>query len=115
MISAFFIFNGKGDVLISRVYRQDVKRTISDIFRVHVLAQNIKTPVLTLGSTSFYYIKHENLFLVAVSKTNPNVALIFEYLYKIVSLGIKYFNRFDEDSVKSNFTLLYEIFDGISN
>lgn len=112
MISAFFIFNGKGDVLISRVYRQDVKRSLSDIFRVHVLAQNIKNPILTLGSTSFYYIKHENLFLVAVCKCNPNAAMIFEFLYKIVFLGTKYFNRFDEDAVKENFTLLYEVMDG---
>ncbi len=112
MISAFFIFNGRGDVLLSRVYRQDVKRSLTDVFRVHVLAQNIKTPMLTLGSTSFYYIKHENLFLVAVCKCNPNVALVFEFLYKVVSLGVKYFNRFDEDSVKDNFTFLYEIMDG---
>jgi AP-2 complex subunit mu-1 len=112
MISAFFILNGKGDVLISRLYRQDVKRSLSDVFRVHVLAQNIKNPILTLGSTSFFYIKHENLFLVAISKCNPNAALIFEFLYKIVSIGTKYFNRFDEESVRENFTLLYEVLDG---
>jgi AP-2 complex subunit mu-1 len=112
MISAFFILNGRGDVLISRVYRQDVKRSLSDVFRVHVLAQNIKNPILTLGSTSFYYIKHENLFIVAVSKCNPNAALIFEFLYKIVSLGTRFCNRFDEEAVRENFTLLYEVMDG---
>lgn len=69
---------------------------------------------MTLGSTSYYHIKHENLFLVAVSKTNSNVALIFEFLYKTVHLGTKYFLKFDEEAVKNNFTLIYELLDGMS-
>jgi AP-2 complex subunit mu-1 len=86
---------------------------VSDLFRIHVVANtNVKSPIITLGSTSFYHIKYENLYLVAVTKNNANTALVFEFLYKIAQLGDKYFNKFDEDSVKNNFTLIYELMDG---
>lgn len=74
---------------------------------------DVKSPITTLGSTSFYHIKHENIFLVAVSKTNANVALVFEFLYKVAKLGVKYFVKFDEEAVKNNFTLIYELLDEI--
>ncbi|KAJ3213315.1 hypothetical protein HK099_007461, partial [Clydaea vesicula] len=102
------------EVLISRLYRVDIKRSISDVFRIQVISNtDVRSPIITLGSTSFFHIKHENLYLVAVSKLNTNAALIFEFLYKVASLGKSYFGKFDEDSVKSNFTLIYELSDEI--
>jgi AP-2 complex subunit mu-1 len=91
------------------------RRSIADLFRIHVIAApgDVKSPITTLGSTSFLHIKHDNLFLVGVSKTNSNVALIFEFLYKVAGLGLKYFSKFDEESVKNNFTLIYELLDGM--
>ena len=57
--------------------------------------------------------RHENLYLVAVTKLNANAALIFEFLYKITTLGRSYFGKFDEEAVKNNFTLIYELMDGM--
>jgi AP-2 complex subunit mu-1 len=39
--------------------------------------------------------------------------LIFEFLYKVVALGKSYFGTFNEQAVKDNFTLIYELFDEI--
>jgi AP-2 complex subunit mu-1 len=69
--------------------------------------------LITLGSTSFFHIKEDNLYLVAVTKSNPNAALVFEFLYKIVNLFKSYFPIVTEDSVKSNFVLIYELIDEI--
>lgn len=84
MISAFFILNLKGEVLISRVFRGDVKqvyftgqaglindgccyrRSVADIFRIHVVANpDVRSPIITLGSTSFFHVRHQNLYLAA--------------------------------------------------
>ena len=67
---------------------------------------------MTLGSTTFSHIYNDNIFLVAVTKGNANAALIFEFLYRFASLGKSYFGRFDEDAVKNNFVLIYELLDG---
>ncbi|KAJ3042705.1 hypothetical protein HDV00_006762 [Rhizophlyctis rosea] len=62
---------------------------------------------------SFFHVRHENIFLVGVTKVNANAGLVFEFLYKIVNLGRSYFGRFDEEAVKNNFTLIYELLDEI--
>ncbi|KAI8821627.1 adaptor complex AP-3 domain-containing protein [Fimicolochytrium jonesii] len=114
MLSAFFIFNVKGEVLISRVYRPDIKRSVADVFRIQVVSStDVRSPITTLGSMSFFHVRHENIYLVGVTKINANAALIFEFLYKVVNLGRSYFGKFDEDAVKSNFTLIYELLDEI--
>jgi len=58
-------------------------------------------------------VKHENVYLVAVTKSNANAALVFEFLYRLVALGKGYFGKFDEEAVKNNFVLVYELLDGV--
>ncbi|KAJ2713950.1 clathrin associated protein complex medium subunit [Coemansia spiralis] len=116
MLSAVFIYNQKGEVLISRLYRHDVKRSIADVFRVHVIssaAGSVKSPVTTLGSTSFFHLRYDNVWLCAVTRSNTNGALVFEFLYRFLGLGVSYFGRFDEEAVKSNFALVYELLDEV--
>ncbi len=49
---------------------------------------------------------------MAVTKSNANAALVFEFLYRLVALGKGYFGKFDEEAVKNNFVLVYELLDG---
>jgi hypothetical protein len=67
-----------------------------------------------LGSTTFSHVKHENIYLVAITKSNANAALVFEFLYRLIALGKGYFGKFDEEAVKNNFVLVYELLDGNS-
>ncbi len=114
MISAIFLYNMKGEILISRLYRHDLKRSISDSFRIQVISNaDVRSPVMTVGSTTFFHVRHENLYLVAVTRMNANAALVFEFLNRLVTLGLSYFGKFDEDAVKSNFVLIYELLDEI--
>ncbi|KAJ2608381.1 clathrin associated protein complex medium subunit, partial [Coemansia sp. RSA 1365] len=39
--------------------------------------------------------------------------MVFEFLYKLLGLGVSYFGRFDEESVKNNFVLIYELLDEV--
>ncbi|EGG02137.1 uncharacterized protein MELLADRAFT_91641 [Melampsora larici-populina 98AG31] len=114
MISALFILNLKGEVLISRLYRPDIKRSIADIFRIHVISNpDVRSPIITLGSTSFFHVRHQNLYLAAVTKSNANAAIVFEFLYRLINLTRSYFGKMDEESVKNNFVLIYELLDEI--
>ncbi|SCV69516.1 BQ2448_2536 [Microbotryum intermedium] len=115
MLSAFFILNLKGEVLISRLFRPDLKRSISDIFRIHVIASSTPptSPLVTLGNTTFFHVRHGGLWLVAVCKNNANAALVFEFTYRFINLGRAYFGKLDEESVKNNFVLIYELLDEI--
>ena len=45
MINGFMLITGKGDLLISRLYREDVKGAV-DIFRTHVIAsKEVRAPL----------------------------------------------------------------------
>ncbi|EME81563.1 uncharacterized protein MYCFIDRAFT_32614 [Pseudocercospora fijiensis CIRAD86] len=114
MLSGVLLFNQKGELLIMRAFRQDMRPRLADVFRIQVISNpQIRSPILTLGSTTFSHIKSENIYIVGVSKGNVNSALVFEFLYKLVQLGKSYFGRFDEEAVKSNFVMVYELLDEI--
>ena len=114
MLSGILVFNQKGENLIFRAFRNDCRPRLADIFRIQVISNpQVRSPILTLGSTTFSHVKHENIYLVAVTKSNANAALVFEFLYRLVTLGKSYFGKFDEEAVKNNFVLIYELLDGM--
>jgi len=50
---------------------------------------------------------------VAVTKVNANAAMVFEFLNRLVDgIGRSYFGKMDEEGVKNNFVLIYELLDG---
>jgi AP-2 complex subunit mu-1 len=113
MLSGILVFNQKGENLIFRAFRADCRPRLADVFRIQVISNaQVRSPILTLGSTTFSHIKHENIYLVAVTKSNTNAALVFEFLYRLITLGKGYFGKFDEEAVKNNFVLVYELLDG---
>ncbi|PKY06219.1 adaptor complexes medium subunit family [Aspergillus campestris IBT 28561] len=114
MLSGILVFNQKGENLIFRAFRSDCRPRLADIFRIQVISNpQVRSPILTLGSTTFSHVKHENIYLVAVTKSNANAALVFEFLYRLIILGRGYFGKFDEEAVKNNFVLIYELLDEI--
>lgn len=45
-------------------------------------------------------------------RNNANAALVFEFCYRFIAIAKAYFGKVDEESVKSNFVLIYELIDG---
>lgn len=48
----------------------------------------------------------------ADDRCNASAALVFEFLYRFVNISKSYFGKLDEESVKNNFVLIYELLDG---
>lgn len=138
MITALFIFDAKGDILISKLYKEGVKRNISDVFRIQVITTNsknnsagdsdgrdVRSPVLTLGSTSFIYIKSGLLWICAVTRSNQDCSLVLEFLYNFENLLKNMLIGYGNDSqlsikkqltdelITNNFNLIYELLDEV--
>uniref|UniRef100_A0A8D2DRZ0 MHD domain-containing protein n=1 Tax=Sciurus vulgaris TaxID=55149 RepID=A0A8D2DRZ0_SCIVU len=103
MIGGLFIYNHKGEVLISRVYRDDIGRNAVDAFRV----------MLSTRGSSFFHGKRSNIWLAAVTKQNVNAAMVFKFLYKMCDVMAAYFGKISEENIKNNFVLIYELLDEI--
>uniref|UniRef100_A0A7N8Y5H7 Adaptor related protein complex 1 subunit mu 3 n=1 Tax=Mastacembelus armatus TaxID=205130 RepID=A0A7N8Y5H7_9TELE len=71
------------------------------------------TPVVSHGSAHFMWIKHSNLYLVAITKKNANAALVYSFLYKIIQVFKEYFKELEEESIRDNFVTVYELMDEV--
>ncbi|RHY04189.1 hypothetical protein DYB25_002030 [Aphanomyces astaci] len=135
MISGLFLISQKGEVVLNRLYRDDVSRRAADAFRLQVIAAKETgslPPIKSIDGCSFLYTRHENLYLVAVSRANINtghtVALVFQFLTNINGIFQDYMGKkynevdvyksaFDphmsslQESIRNNFTLVYELLD----
>ena len=114
-ISAIYFLDRKGRVIIFRNYRGEVDQDISEGFIDEVLEldeANMK-PAFTIDNVHYIWIKHQNIYLVAVGKRNINVALTFSFLYKLKDVLINNFNILEEETVKDNFVPIYELLDEV--
>ncbi|XP_057479167.1 AP-2 complex subunit mu-like [Actinidia eriantha] len=112
--SAIYFLNLRGDVLINRLYRDDVWGNMVDAFRMHIMqTKELGTcPVRQIGVCSFFYMRISNVYIVIVVSTNVNVACAFKFVVEAVALFKPYFGgAFDEDAIRSNFVLIYELLD----
>lgn len=65
-----------------------------------------------LNATNFRVsIQHNNLYLCGVTCKNSNVALILTYLYQLTALFQDYFTTLNEESIRDNFVIIYELLD----
>jgi len=113
-ISAFLILNSRGKVLISRSFRSDINpQSVSSAFRTKILTTKLgdRSPCNNVGNISFLHIKDGELFLLVVTRRNANAAMLFELLHKLLGVFKSYFTKFDEDTIRENFSVIYELLD----
>ena len=114
-ISAIYFLDKKGRPIIFRNYRGEVNQDISSNFQKKVLEleENNMKPLFTINDVHYCWIRHKNIYLVAVSKRNPDICMIFFFLHRLVDLLIGYFNQLEEESIRDNFVLIYELLDEV--
>ncbi|XP_014825734.1 PREDICTED: AP-1 complex subunit mu-1-like [Poecilia mexicana] len=114
--SAIFILDLKGKVLICRNYMGNMDMNEIDHFMPILMKREEEaemTPLVSHGSSHFLWIKHSNLYLVAMTKKNANAALVYSFLYRIVQVFKEYFKELEEESIRDNFVTVYELMDEV--
>ena len=111
--SAVFILDLKGKVIISRNFRGDVPMSCAERFATLLLDEEEGTsaPLIIDKGISYCYIKYNNLYLMACTKRNSNAATLFLFLYHIVAVFKDYFRELEEESIRDNFVVIYELLD----
>merc|ERR1719329_614895 len=85
---------------------------ITERFQQHIDAEdcNVK-PVFVDDGISFVWIQYNNLYLMAVTQRNSNALLIVAFLYRLAEVLRDYFKELEEESIKDNFVITYELLD----
>lgn len=100
---------------MARHYRTEVPKTSMDAFRAKIIASKAtgqNPPVVIIEGTTFCYIRHLSLYVIAATRSNPNAVLMFEYLNQIKKILQSYLaDDFNDETIQNNFSLLFELFD----
>jgi len=112
--SAIYFLDSKGKVLISRNYRGDIDNSVIDKFIGLVTEledDNNTTPLIRTDECTFAFIKHRNVYVVATTRKNSNIAMLFSLLHRICQVMQEYFKEVEEESIRDNFVICYELLD----
>ena len=135
MISAILFLNERGDTILVRDYRGDIKyaiiflriflyrstillaaqrRSSTDAFRNAIIVKkNTKFPIVQIGSANFLWIREKNIYICACTPQRCNAAVVFEVLYRLIGVFKAYFKgEFDEGTIMSHAGLMLELLDG---
>jgi len=113
MAHAMFILDLKGKSIINRNYRADLPPNITQRFYSLLLEQEEEQlkPIIMDDGISFIYIKHNNLYFMALTDTNADATMLLSFLYKLIDVFTDYFKEVEEESIRDNFTIVYELLD----
>lgn len=118
MISQFFVLSQRGDNIVFRDYRGEVQKGSAEIF-----FRNVKfwkgdegedaPPVFNVGGVNYIHVKVAGLLFVATTRVNVSPSLVVELLQRISRVIKDYLGVLNEDSLRKNFVLVYELLDEV--
>ncbi|KAL6756488.1 Mu1-adaptin [Haematococcus lacustris] len=115
-ISAIFFLDVKGRVIVHRDYRGDISPKYAERFMTKLteLEENSKlTPIIADEGVSYIYLQSANLYILAVTRSNVNAAAIVVFLHRLVEVLKHYFQELEEESLRDNFVIVYELLDEV--
>jgi len=71
------------------------------------------TPVIYHDGISYTYVQYSNLYLLIASRANINAAAFLGFLHKLKEVFVHYFNELEEESLRDNFVIAYELLDEV--
>lgn len=114
-MQAVLILNGKGQLLISRIFRTVTLKVATQFHSEVIIAGDDakRSPIRTVGNHTFLYVQYDDLWLTVVTKSNVNAAEVFEFLNQIITVFVSHYGKFNEDWIRKHYVMIYQLLDGI--
>ena len=112
-ISQLFILSRRGDSIIYRDFRRDIKKS-NDIFFHNInfiREEEVAPPLFNVEGINFIYIKTEDLYIVISTLDNALPNYYLEILDRIIKIIKDHIGELTEETIRKNFVLIYEIID----
>ncbi|KAG6784341.1 hypothetical protein POTOM_010032 [Populus tomentosa] len=124
MISQFFVLSQRGDNIVFRDYRGEVPKGSAEIFFRKVKfwkedGEEEAPPVFVgilfanVDGVNYFHVKVVGLLFVATTRVNVSPSLVLELLQRIARVIKDYLGVLNEDSLRKNFVLVYELLDEV--
>ena len=112
-ISQLFVLSRRGDSIIYRDFRRDIKKS-NDIFFRNVnfyTEEEVAPPLFNVEGINFVYIKTEDLYIVIATLDNSSPNYYLEILDRLIKVIKDHIGDLTEETIRKNFVLIYEIID----
>ncbi|CAE5957129.1 unnamed protein product [Arabidopsis arenosa] len=113
--SALFLLDIKGRVLVWRDYRGDVTAAQAERFFTKLIEKEgdsqSNDPVAYDNGVTYMFVQHSNIYLMIASRQNCNAASLLFFLHRVVDVFKHYFEELEEESLRDNFVVVYELLD----
>ena len=112
-ISQLFILSRRGDSIIYRDFRRDIKKS-NDIFFRNVnfyTEEEIAPPLFNVDGINFIYVKTEDLYIAISTLDNASPNYYLEVLDRLMKVIKDHIGDLNEETIRKNFVLIYEIID----
>lgn len=117
MASQIHFLDIKGKPLLSRDYKGDIPSTTIEKFPLLLLElentidDGDYKPFINHDGINYIFINHNNLYICALTRKNENIMTIVIFLSKLVEVLTQYFKSLEEESIRDNFVIIYELLD----
>ncbi|KAG4954845.1 hypothetical protein JHK87_040439 [Glycine soja] len=138
MISQFFVLSQRGDNIVFRDYRGEVQKGSAEIFFrkvkfwedgglqeappvfVGIIFLNQAEHIImcfklerNVDGVNYFHVKVVGLLFVATTRVNTSPSFVLELLQRIARVIKDYLGILNEDSLRKNFVLVYELLDEV--
>jgi len=114
MLSQFFILSTRGDTIIKRDFRFDLGKQTSEVFfRKVKFWPGDPPPTFHVDGVNYFFTKKFGIYFVATCKTNVAPSTILDIIYRMMKIFRDYCGVLNEESIRKNFVLIYEIIDEV--
>lgn len=125
MASVIYFLDNKGRPLLHRDYKWDIPSGAVEKFPILLLKNSrqesleaeaglddgASRPVLSSNGINYIYLLHKNLYILAMTREDTNVFAILCYLNSLVKVLEGYLHSLEEESIRDNFSIIYELLD----
>ena len=112
MISQLFVLAPNGHTIVHKDYRGDVPKEAPEIFLRKVVEKQ-DTPVFQVDGVNYICVRKNGLFFMCTTVYNVSPAFVIELLTQLTKVCKDYIGVLNEESLRKNFTLIYELVDEI--
>jgi AP-4 complex subunit mu-1 len=113
MISQLFILAPNGHTIVHKDYRGDVPKDAPETFLRKVVEKTETSPIFQVDGVNFMCVRKNGLFFLCTTVHNMSPAFVIELLTQLTKVCKDYIGVLNEESLRKNFTLIYELVDEI--
>lgn len=116
MASCIYFCDSKGKKILSRRYKDDIPTNAIDKFPMLLVEReqesSVIPPCLAHNGIQYLFVQHNDLYVLTMTRSlSTNVAQLFAFLYKVVEVLTEYVKVVEEESIRDNFVIIYELLD----